>query len=179
MVTVSSVIIATIPRTNTFWTSLGTGKATVGITEHEFELSGGSQPTGSGSGHKLSKLLPFSRDKKNKSDYPANISWPLNEDSDLAGNHSKPQSRIAEESEQRPESEDQLQLVPKHIADVNTRVYAEGVGSRGTVERSESRSTTYNESSQRVSSQSSMRQSNASGVWVKKEVNVQVEHTRD
>jgi len=87
---------------------------------------------------------------------------------ELGGSPSVPQSG---DEPERPGSEDQLQLVPKHKSNIHTSVYAQGLRGEPATERSgrgSSRST-----SDDGSSQHSIRQGN--GVWVKREVNVQVE----
>ncbi|TVY20839.1 hypothetical protein LARI1_G002173 [Lachnellula arida] len=168
-VTVSSVLIATIPRTNSFWASLVTGKASVGITEHEFEYSG-SRP--SEQGIKLSQLIPFSRRSRDKSEFPSKISWKMDDVREHGGPPSVP--HFGGGPDERPRSEDELQLVPKHKSSFRTSVYAQGLGGDPVTERSGRGSTSDDGSMQRESSQNSIRQSE--GVWVKREVEVQVEN---
>jgi hypothetical protein len=167
LVTHCSVITATIPRTHSFWASLQSGKATTAITDEEYELSGGSQPSQShdqvsSSRRAFSRLVHKSKSKTSEkgttSQTSQNRRLSRNRSKDGSGEH-----QITHQPGQEP-----LRLVPRHNTKLSTTVYSEGAGSEGVMGRHEDDDT----------SQSSLRQSSTAdfGVWREREVVMEVEY---
>ncbi|EPE25322.1 hypothetical protein GLAREA_01234 [Glarea lozoyensis ATCC 20868] len=113
LVTHTSLITATIPRTHSFWASLQTGKASTAITDQEYELS---SPQNSRQ-YASARIRNFITSSRNHT---------------ISRNHT-PRSKGAEPLSSREgsrNSNEPLRLVPLYEARLGTRVYSDR-GERG------------------------------------------------
>jgi hypothetical protein len=155
------VITATIPRTNSFWASLQTGKAGTAITDQEYELSGGSHVSRSHAEISSSRG-PFSRlVHKSK----------IGSDGKGTCSQTNDERRVGRSRGSGGGEEGNLRLVPQHHTNLSTTVYSEGVGGEVVMGRKDDDDT----------SQSSLRQNSTAGfgVWREREVVMEVEYVRN
>ena len=148
------------------------GKANTAITEQEYELSGGSQPSPLNSRISSKRIFAkFSKTSRTNSshvDEEQSGSWSSARNRDTK--QSQNRSHMGGESLRHSTSQEPLQLVPKPKVDLQTRIYSDEAGTEPAMGGQEDDDT----------SQTSLRLHSPGDfeVWREREVIVQVDYIR-